>query len=137
MTAKRRDTDAARGRAVVAIGRSSSAIPRVDAVSRETLSCPSRLRVVTLRRVKGWDGTAYCSSENSSVAHASARVERSFNPELFQEPGHPEEHSPVELKAPEEAAFEQEAVDAGIAGGVGVWASFAESDFLCELECQR
>jgi hypothetical protein len=43
MTAKRRDTDTARGRAVVAIGRSSS-VPRVDAVSRETLSCQEASR---------------------------------------------------------------------------------------------
>ena len=33
--------------------------------------------------VKGWEGTAYCSSE-SSVAQASAEVERSVSPELFQ-----------------------------------------------------
>ncbi len=48
---------------------------------RDNCCAARRLRVVS-STVKGCEGTAYCSSE-SSVAHASAEVDRSVWPELF------------------------------------------------------
>ena len=68
--------------------------------------------------VKGWDGTAYCSSE-SSEAQASAEVERSVDPEHFQNQAIHKSIRRYNSSRSISRCSKRIAVDAGIAAGVG------------------
>ena len=88
-----------------------------DLGGRSLTWAASRLRVESAT-VKGCDGTSYCSSESW---HARANADRARVPSAraLPDPGHPQEHPPIQLQAVDQQVLEQVPVGTGITDGIG------------------